>query len=110
MPTLTGRRKRVGRRRLLLPLLLVSAATLGVNAYASAAPPTNGCPGGFALISVAQAESEGYPLARIADESIVKPLGNRDGYACRRPLGDGVFRGYPGRPDTIYLWYDNWLV
>ena len=110
MPTITQQSATMGRRRVLLSLLAVAITMLGVSASASAAPPVNGCPEGFALISVAQADSEGYPLGRISDESMVKPIGNHDGYACRRPLGDGVFRGFPGRPDTIYLWYDNWLL
>jgi hypothetical protein len=25
-------------------------------------------------------------------------------------LGDGVFHDDPARPDTIYLWFDNWLA
>ena len=104
------RRERVATRRLLALLLSAAAASLGGGASASAATPTNGCPAGFEVISVAQAESEGYRLARVVDESVDKPPGNRDGYACRRPLGDGVFHTFPGRPDTVYQWMDNRLV
>ena len=106
------RSEEVARRRLLAFLLSVTAASLGGATYASAATPTNGCPEGFEVISVAQAESEGYRLARVVDESVdqsPKP-GNRDSYACRRPLGDGVFHDFPGRHDTIYWWMDNRLI
>ena len=110
MTTLTRRSKKVAARWLLPLLLSVSAAMPGISADASGAPPTNGCPEGFELISVAQAESEGYPLARVADEFDGNPPGNHDGYACRRPVGDGVFHDDPARPDTIYLWFDNRLA
>jgi hypothetical protein len=90
---------------------VVTAATVALVTATgvSAAPPVNGCPEGFELISVAQGESEGYPLARLQDEFVGRPPGNHDGYVCRRPVGDGIFHDYPGRPDTVYLWLDNSL-
>src|SRR4051794_16168008 len=92
--------------------VVVPAATVALVAATGvrAAPPVNACAEGFELISVAQGESEGYPLARLQDEFLGEPQpGNHDGYVCRRPLGDGVYHDYPGRPDTVYLWLDNSL-
>jgi hypothetical protein len=88
----------------------IAALAFAVGGNASAAPPNNGCPEGFELISVVQAESEGYALARVVDESAGPPAGNHDGYACRRLLGDGIFHTFPGRPDNVYHWMDNGLA
>ncbi len=102
-------RRRVVASALMLFVMLaaIAALTVAVGGIASAAPPNNGCPEGFDLISVAQAESEGNRVARIADEMAGPPPGNHDGYACRRLLGDGIFHLFPGRPDNVYHWMDN---
>jgi hypothetical protein len=85
---------------------VLCALVFGVAGNASAAPPTNRCPEGFELITVAKAESEGYALAREMDEFAGNPPSDHDGYVCRRPLGDGVFRDVPNRI-TVYRSLDN---
>jgi hypothetical protein len=102
----TPRRNEMARRLLALFAALM-ALTFGIAVNASAAPPVDGCPQGWELISVAQAEAEGRPPARVVDEFAGHPAGNRDGYVCRRALGDGIDQNLPGRPDTIYRWRDN---
>jgi hypothetical protein len=110
MEATTRERRTLRRMMAILAAVGLMAAMLAfVAPGASAALPNNGCPEGFDLISVAQAESEGNRVARIADEFAGPPPGNHDGYACRRLLGDGIFHQFPGRPDNVYHWMDNML-
>jgi hypothetical protein len=70
----------------------------GAATTAVARPPLpNGCPTGFELISVDAVQDPRQAL--LAER--VDAGGNHDGYACRRPLGDGIVRKFPGRPDTV---------
>ena len=61
-------------------------------AAALAAPPSNGCPAGYQLLSVRTLTAEGYQVPTLADspasgiDSFGNP-GNGDGLVCGVPLG-----------------------
>lgn len=83
---------------------VVLATTLLVPAAAARPPAENGgCPQGFKWIVVGEGEAD----RRVPRE--VDDLGNGDGIVCAPAIGDGIFHTYPGRPDTVYRWADNWL-
>jgi hypothetical protein len=89
-----------------IALLLASLCVIAGGAATTAgaeSPLPNGCPSGYELISVDAVEN---PLQAVTAER-VDTGGNNDGYACRRALGDGIFHTFPGRPDTVYHWADN---
>jgi hypothetical protein len=84
------------RRSMLTLALVAGAATAGSLSWpiaAHAAQPTNGCPAGYQLLSVATLTSEGYKLPARIDSptsgllSFGRP-GNGDGLVCGLPLGN----------------------
>ena len=89
-----------------IALVLASSCVIagGAATTAGAASPLpNGCPSGFELVIVDALEDPRQ--AALAGQ--VDANGNNDGYVCRRALGDGIFHTFPGRPDTVYHWADN---
>lgn len=92
-----------------LPALL-TAGLLSSARVAYADPPSNGCPAGYELLSVATLTSQGYQLpAKIDDptsgiRSFGQP-GNGDGAVCGVVLGNRLTSfGLP-----IYNFIDNQL-
>lgn len=92
----------------LAALGLGSGLLLGA-APASAAAPSNGCPSGYELLSVAALAELGYQVPTMVDDptggidSFGNP-GNGDGWVCARPLGNLV-----GPYGQIYNFMDNQL-
>jgi hypothetical protein len=98
-------------RRLAAALAIGASAAAVACTTASAAPPPNGCPAGFDLLSVQTLTAEGYKLpARIDSptsglDSFGKNPGNGDGYICGRSLGNRLTDfGLP-----LYEFTDNGL-
>lgn len=84
------------RRALVSSILALAATSAGAAAVAlpaSATPPSNGCPAGFQLLSVADLGAQGYQVPAKLDDpstglrSFGRP-GNGDGYVCGVPLGN----------------------
>jgi hypothetical protein len=89
--------------------LSASAATVATST-ALAAPPTNGCPAGYELLSVETLAAEGYQVPGRVDsptsgiDSFGKP-GNGDGWVCGVQLGNQLTPfGLP-----VYNFIDNGL-
>lgn len=92
-----------------LPALL-SAGLLSTATVAFAAPPSNGCPAGYQLLSVATLTSQGYHIPAEVDSPTSGVLsfgqpGNGDGAVCGVKLGNQLTSfGLP-----IYNFIDNQL-
>jgi hypothetical protein len=90
--------------------MAISAVAFWLCAAPAAAqtPATNnGCPEGWEWMVVGEGEAD----RRVPWEvDAVENGGNGDGIVCARAMGDGIFHTYPGRPDTVYRWNDNWLI
>lgn len=92
-----------------LPALL-TAGVLSTATVAFADPPSNGCPAGYQLLSVATLTAEGYHAPALVDSptsgvrSFGQP-GNGDGWVCGVQLGNQLTSfGLP-----IYNFIDNQL-
>jgi hypothetical protein len=76
---------------------------------ATAAPPSNGCPSGYLLLSVEALSDLGYQVPGLVDdpasgvESYGRPA-NGDGWVCARPMGNQT-----GPYGQIYMFTDNQL-
>jgi hypothetical protein len=76
---------------------------------ASADPPSNGCPRGYDLLSVAPLSEAGYLVPGMVDSpttgvhSFGRP-GNGDGFVCGVPLGNQTWIN-----GQIYNFWDNTL-
>ena len=97
-------------RKFIPAMLLVLGTTLGLQAVAKADPPSNGCPNGYQLLSVATLSSEGYKVPAKVDSptsgirSFGQP-GNGDGWVCGVQLGNQLTSfGLP-----LYNFMDNQL-
>jgi hypothetical protein len=70
-----------------------AAGSIIVSAPAFAAPPSNGCPAGYQLLSVQALTAQGYKVPAIVDsptsgfDSFGNP-GDGDGWVCGVPLGN----------------------
>jgi len=87
----------------------LSAAMMLVAGPAVAAAPTNGCPSGYDLVSVASLAALGYQVPGIVDDPESGVLsfgqaGNGDGWVCARTLGN-----LTGSLGQIYNFMDNQL-
>lgn len=95
------------REKLVIKIAAVIALVAGGSALearlaASAAPPPNGCPAGYQLMSVTALSAQGYRVPAEVDSptsgvvghgsgngaSWVQSPGDGDGYVCARALGN----------------------
>lgn len=96
-------------RHVFTSLVALGAGVLLAASPATAAAPSNGCPSGFQLLSVATLSELGYRVPGMVDdpnsglESFGNP-GNGDGWVCARPLGNQT-----GPYGQIYDFMDNQL-
>jgi hypothetical protein len=98
-------------RRAAAVLALAGGAAVAPLSSATAAAPTNGCPKGYDLVSVASLEPLGYQVPGKVDDpnSGIKSFGqpgNGDGFVCSVPLGNQT--GVGGV--QIYNFWDNTLM
>ena len=92
--------------------LLGCGVSLAATAPAVAAPPSNGCPNGYKLLSISDLLAVGpYHVPSLVDDPSSGILsfgqtGNGDGYVCGVPLGDKKtpFGG------QVYNFFDNTLL
>ena len=95
---------------LIVPLIVGAAWSVLAGTPAMAAPPPNGCPAGYQLLSVQTLTAEGYKVPALVDSptSGVKSFGhagNGDGWVCGHQLGNQLTPfGLP-----VYNFIDNQL-
>jgi hypothetical protein len=95
---------------IIVPLVVGAAGAVIAAAPALAAPPSNGCPAGYQLLSVQTLTAEGYKVPALVDSptsgvlSYGKP-GDGDGYVCGVQLGNQLTPS--GLP--VYEFVDNTL-
>ena len=86
----------------------LSTATVALSSGAAqAAAPSNGCPAGYQLVSVAPLTALGYRVPALVDSPASNSfgqLGNSDGFVCSVQLGNRV-----GLIGPIYNFIDNQL-
>jgi hypothetical protein len=95
----------------IIALLIVGAAgSVVAGTPAMAAPPPNGCPAGYQLLSVRTLTAEGYMVPALVDsptsglKSFGQP-GDGDGWVCGHQLGNQLTPfGLP-----VYNFIDNQL-
>jgi len=80
-------------KRLVLATVTVIGIVVGAQVTAKADAPSNGCPAGYQLLSVATLTSEGYRVAAEVDSPTSGVLshgqpGNGDGSVCGVQLGN----------------------
>jgi hypothetical protein len=97
-------------RPIIASLAVGAAGTVLAAAPALAAPPANGCPRGYQLLSVQTLTAEGYKVPALVDSptsglrSFGQP-GNGDGWVCGVQLGNQLTPvGLP-----VYNFIDNQL-
>jgi hypothetical protein len=95
-------------RRVAALVGLASVCLVVVAPAASAAAPTNGCPSGYALMSVADLTAQGYRIPAVVDDpanlyGFGHQPGNADGWVCARALG------IPSAEGVLYQFFDNTL-
>ena len=98
-------------RGIVVPALLVGAATCLATAPALAAAPAEGCPTGYQLMSVSELSSKGYLVPQQVDDptSGIRSFGrtgNDDGWVCGVRLGNQLTSF--GQP--VYNFWDNTLL
>jgi hypothetical protein len=95
---------------IIMPLAVAAAGAMIAAAPALAAPPSNGCPAGYQLLSVQTLTAEGYKAPALVDSPTSGLLshgqpGDGDGYVCGLPRGNQLTPW--GTP--IYEFIDNTL-
>lgn len=91
-------------------VVLSTATLVSFSGAAWAAAPSNGCPAGYELMSVATLSSQGYHVPALVDSPLSGVLsfgqpGNDDHYVCAVQLGKRLTSfGLP-----IYNFIDNQL-
>ena len=73
-------------------IVLATASVVSSSGAALAAAPSNGCPAGYELMSVADLSSKGYHVPSLVDSPLSGVLsfgqpGNGDQYVCAVQLG-----------------------
>jgi hypothetical protein len=97
-------------RRGLLPVAVALAGGV-LTTPALAAAPSNGCPVGYQLLSVADLSAQGYQVPAQVDSSTSGILsfgrpGNDDGVVCAVPLGNQQ-TSFGGQ---VYNFWDDTLL
>lgn len=97
-------------RRAAVPIALAAAAICLPVAAAVAAAPSNGCPDGYQVMSVADLSQLGYLVPAQVDNSTsgvrsFGSVGNDDGWVCGVRLGHQMTSF--GQP--VYNFWDNTL-